>query len=964
MDPSNAVLLSLNDEWTNYVTNRTDPDGVHAFLKGVEWQDWFEEPTKLYIQQPDIDGCQQLKDLISKRNAGMVKQITAYESARHIKCSPNTTIIPFSINTVSWSWLLSYGAGNTLSLDNREGHITLISGKNGNGKTALLEIICIGLFAESFPSRKSKAIINERAPEGEKAVVAVEFQLANNERYKVERRFSVSKSGGLTQSCDIYDMCGVKVVSGATQVNAWMSGNVGTLDEFLGSCMVTQANDASFLSLDPKAQLSILSRMLSEDTATAITDLISDAFLGHDTCSSACGVAIEGLSSQLDQHKDSAIGELQTIADSAEREMNALSARSEFLQRECIGVRRELLDLGMMELTSMLARSSTKSSQEELQDTLKTISEYAPHAKPTKCDFDVVVPTISEVQAAAHTLSTHLANSVAKPTSTSQDVNVWTRRKRELLSKISQTGIATTDPLDIQAELDKLNESQPPNPPLGIDMTDKQPINDVTDVAGTDMNLTELIQMYEGVRSKAEKLARACKWSTMQEYEIAREAFEKQVDMVISSAGGCDIEELAQKVAKLQRLERIVSTVQAEEHCGEYTNGCPSCMRRQEVVKRAAAEADDAVAQLEAAGTKSADLAKLVDKLVSLVDEQDTLWDPEGVRQRKRRRTEKELMVLTKTLNARLGDAWGAWRARQVMLGDAILAARELEAFNKHWEDEAVRQDNYSTWETLRIQYDNDLNHKAGVLYGDLQQQIQELQQVDDVKAALEAVPHYIELTKDIPMLQRNVSQRLANAKAAITAQRSREARSMEVAEQIDRLNGLQIMLKQRRDTLALFRSMWKGFQTYMLAERVLPALQSRINTIMGEVCVARPLKLIGSVAPDGSKITWAIEDVKGFTRAPLEKASGFQLSIASLATRIAVGQLVGTFRPQQLFIDEGFASCDVEHLERIPSLLRTLIKTGMYSAVFIVTHNDRISAHVDGTIAITRVSGVSRVVA
>lgn len=958
MDPSNSMLSSLNVEWTNYVTNRTDPDGAHSFLKGVGWEDWFEEPTKLHIQQPDIEFCQQLKDLISKRNAGLVKHITAYESARGTTSERRDSVTPFSISNVSWSWLLSYGAGNTLSLDNRDGHITLISGKNGNGKTALLEIICIGLFAESFPSRKSKAIINERAPEGEKAVVTVEFQLADDERFKIERRFSVSKSGGLTQSCDVYDVCGVKVVSGATQVNAWMSSRVGTLEEFLGSCMVTQANDASFLSLEAKAQLSILSRMLSADTATAITDLISDAFLGHDTCLSACGVAIEGLSSQLDNEENLALGDLQTIVDSAEKEMQSLAVRSEFLQKECIGVRRDLLDLGMMELTSMLARASTNTSQDELRNMLEELDKYAPLAKPTICELGVI-PTMGDVQAAAHTLSTHLENSVAKPTSTSQDVSVWTHRKRELLSKISHTGISSTHSRDIQAELDKLNESQPPNPPLGIDMIDNH-----DDVAHVGVDLAELIQMYEGSRSKAEKLARSCKWSTMQEYDVAREAFEKQVDMVISSAGGCDIEELAQKVARLQRLERIVSTVQADVHCGEYTDGCPSCMRRQEAVKRAVAEADDAVVELEAAGTKSTDLAKLVDKLVSLVDEQDTLWDPEGLRQRKRRRAEKELLTLTKTLSARLGDAWGAWRVRQVMLGDALLAARELEAFNKHWEEEALRQDQYSAWETLRMQYDDDLNQKAGMLYGSLQKQIQDLQQVYDVKVALDVIPYYIELTKDIPILQKNVSQRLANTKAALNAQRSREVRSREVAEQINKLSTLQVLLKQRRDTLALFRSMWKGFQTYMLGERVLPALQARINTIMGEVCVARPLKLVGSVAPDGSKITWAIEDVKGFTRAPLEKASGFQLSIASLATRIAVGQLVGTFRPQQLFIDEGFASCDVEHLERIPSLLRTLIKTGMYSAVFIVTHNDRISAHVDGTIAITRVSGVSRVVA
>jgi hypothetical protein len=86
----------------------------------------------------------------------------------------------------------------------------------------------------------------------------------------------------------------------------------------------------------------------------------------------------------------------------------------------------------------------------------------------------------------------------------------------------------------------------------------------------------------------------------------------------------------------------------------------------------------------------------------------------------------------------------------------------------------------------------------------------------------------------------------------------------------------------------------------------------------------------------------------------PIEKASGFQRFIAGLAIRIALGMAGATgTKPCQLFLDEGFTSCDSYNLAKVPDFMRTLLQ--LYDGIMLVTHLDDLKDIVDVTVQIQR---------
>jgi exonuclease SbcC len=97
------------------------------------------------------------------------------------------------------------------------------------------------------------------------------------------------------------------------------------------------------------------------------------------------------------------------------------------------------------------------------------------------------------------------------------------------------------------------------------------------------------------------------------------------------------------------------------------------------------------------------------------------------------------------------------------------------------------------------------------------------------------------------------------------------------------------------------------------------------------------------------------------FTAPPMEKASGFQRFLCGLAVRIALGGIgaAGT-KPKQLFLDEGFTSCDQTNLAKVPDMLKTLLQ--LYDGIVLVTHLEELKDGGDAIIPIKRdeVSGIS----
>ena len=85
-----------------------------------------------------------------------------------------------------------------------------------------------------------------------------------------------------------------------------------------------------------------------------------------------------------------------------------------------------------------------------------------------------------------------------------------------------------------------------------------------------------------------------------------------------------------------------------------------------------------------------------------------------------------------------------------------------------------------------------------------------------------------------------------------------------------------------------------------------------------------------------------------------IEKASGFQRFISGLAIKITLSNIgISNLQCNQLFIDEGFTSCDKKHLSKVPIFINSLLN--LYDSVLVVSHLQEIKDSVSITMNIDR---------
>ncbi len=69
-----------------------------------------------------------------------------------------------------------------------------------------------------------------------------------------------------------------------------------------------------------------------------------------------------------------------------------------------------------------------------------------------------------------------------------------------------------------------------------------------------------------------------------------------------------------------------------------------------------------------------------------------------------------------------------------------------------------------------------------------------------------------------------------------------------------------------------------------------------------------------------------------------INKASGYQKFIIDLSMRITLSSIgISSLKSNQLFIDEGFSTCDQDHLNKIPLFLNSLLN--IYNSILVVSH-------------------------
>lgn len=244
--------------------NNTDP-----LIKKI-----FEDPSILrFPENTQINNDKSILEKIAKVNKEILERSDKYKN--DIK-----RVNKFTLVSINWSWILCYGANNSFNFEKIKKKICVIGGKNDYGKSSFFEIICLGIFGQSNPSRvDNESIICTHKPKGESAKISVTF-ITGNDQYKLDRVFRLTKDKfhmvpKLFKNGNIFK-------EGSKAIKEWIKDNIGTLESFLLLNMLTQESDCNFFNYQNNKQMEILDKSLKLDAINDLEHIITLSYKIHD----------------------------------------------------------------------------------------------------------------------------------------------------------------------------------------------------------------------------------------------------------------------------------------------------------------------------------------------------------------------------------------------------------------------------------------------------------------------------------------------------------------------------------------------------------------------------------------------------------------------------------------------------------------------------------------------------------
>lgn len=279
--------------------------------------------------------------------------------------------------------------------------------------------------------------------------------------------------------------------------------------------------------------------------------------------------------------------------------------------------------------------------------------------------------------------------------------------------------------------------------------------------------------------------------------------------------------------------------------------------------------------------------------------------------------------------------------------------------------EDLARREAYDRWEIKRDELSNRLKWKElhdsyssrALLLNKWREFGFLLQERDKYLLALRHLKDWIgwtELNKSVEDTQRLTCQSEMN----VSFQKEQYQNYLKHVADLSSLNSMHKHLTGQHTLLLEIMDHFSRFKDWVLEHKIIPIILDNVNSLLDIMCVNHRPIMLDCVFERIKKeevqrsFTWVFHD--GNHRPPLEKASGFQKCVINLSMRIVLGRLgVSGIKNTQLFIDEGFTSCDEENLQNIPYVLKRLLS--MYSSVILVSHLDELKNHVPSLINIER---------
>lgn len=288
-----AQMSNINhtEKWIEFL-NKSNSNDENETITMIE--SFINDPSSMKIDFENID--QLPKEIIQKIKTRNTKIESALQEYKDIRMQHHGIHHKIIFDHMYWDYVMCYGPSNYFDFKTLTGKVCLLNGRNAIGKSAFLDVLCIGLYGEPSKQRHmltgkkmTGKMIHDHRPANVSMCVNIMFSM-NDESYEIFRSFSQQAKeenwarpiSATICSVNLTDNTKTIVCEGTLMVDEWISKRFGTLDDILMSTFVSQIETNNFFHLKQDEQKHILDKALHLESISAYASLLKEAILAHN----------------------------------------------------------------------------------------------------------------------------------------------------------------------------------------------------------------------------------------------------------------------------------------------------------------------------------------------------------------------------------------------------------------------------------------------------------------------------------------------------------------------------------------------------------------------------------------------------------------------------------------------------------------------------------------------------------
>lgn len=1017
------TITSYNspNKWYEYI----ETNGDKNIIGDYDWKNMLNNPEKIQI---DVDRVPEiLKSKVNDRNKKLLNIISKYiNSIDNVENTKNNLKLQY----LEWSWVLCYEENCWFNFENMDNNVGLLNADNGFGKSSFLEIICLSLFGEPMPSRHNKqlssSIICQQKPKNSASRVKLVFIL-DNKKYIITRKFNYQKNvSKLQMQNELYyvnDNSLVKLKSG-NAIKEWVSINIGNINTFLISSMLTQNSDKDFFSMKHSDQINLLDKALSLDAINVLVELLKQSRLAYSNIIDALEVQyLEVNSSGIEEVTKNKVDEYYEVMNNTKNDIKMLQDKSY---------------KKLSEVNSYVSVNDEKDYQ--LSD--DEINNIISNIKCVEQDIDITIlhneigqitAKLDDSQNKFKDLKLTYNNNKDRKNKNTEDDTSRCYSSRSILWKFCdmhfgennkghqkyvhkcKEDINSTTLKNIEEEFTKckeyfenndnttsIEELKQNNEKFNTELQDKNnSLNNI--ISETDKiinfnniytsNINNNLKEQKSVQKKINTTKDECN-NGLDEYAKMLSKIDKKKKLLENNNNVLQIlEDSNEKYIKAEQeqTELIKSIKDINDNDYPFNPDCKCCQAQpwrlllvdlenklEKCTKKIeglnSIFKDNSTTSKDYSKIKKKQLEKNIDKFTKYIENFNSLKDNQEHYKEQLKlihnydECEKKITKfegLERDNNLKLKNLE---KEKNLLLNQIKKLENKIEACNKNielkieYEKWVLRKQtndediSYYFWfcDNLMGEYEKllDDNMKLSKKLEDYNKNIENIELKTYWNNILVTKPLWVEYNEIKNTIDRknnylnNVSNKYVNTKKDYN----------NYQKIVSKRNDIHSVLEEFQNTTKIlnhFSDIFSNFRNWLYKNKIIPLIIQNTNDIISKVSNgdADTLK-IDTVWNDNEAFYWTIND--GHNNPNIEKASGFQRFIAGLAIKITLSNIgISNLQCNQLFIDEGFTSCDRKHLSKVPIFINSLLN--LYDSVLVVSHLQEIKDSVSITMNIDR---------